>query len=235
MKYSCIIVDDEDRAHVVLENYINKLSFLSLEYNAYNAEAAYDYLRNHFVDIILLDINMPEIDGFGLINLLTYKPSIIITTAYTEYALQSFDYGVVDYLHKPIRFERFIQAIHRAIKWKTANDDDVKWKVIQLKIENAVHNVHTADILYVESMRNYVKIVCKNKTLVMLITTADMENMLLSSAFARVHKSYIVNLMESTLQHDGKIKIGNIILPVGKVYKKYIERLISLPLHPPIK
>lgn len=227
MKSSCIIVDDEPRAHVVLESYISRLPYLELKYKARNAIEAYEYLKTHSVDLILLDIQMPEVNGFSLLNMLQKPPVVIITTADINHAYKSYEYNAIDYLHKPIRFERFVQAIDKAIKWKDANATTAGPESIAVKIDGRMSRIALSDIRYIESMGNYVKIVSVQRSFMALMTTADIEKQLAGAAFVRIHKSFIVNRAHVKELANGAVVMDDLApLPIGKTYKKYAEETL---------
>src|ERR1044071_1331526 len=184
MKLRCIIVDDEPGAQYVLENYIGQLGYATLAGKFYNAIDAYHFMRNHEVDVLLVDINMPQIDGFGLLDMVAHRPAIIFTTAYSEHALKSFDYGAIDYLLKPIRFERFVKAMEKVQKWHGLEDvtgDDPE--TIEVKSDGRVRSIKVADIYYIESLRNYLKIYLADRSILVLMTMNELESKLPRSLF----------------------------------------------------
>ena len=224
---SCIVVDDEPRAHVVLENYIGRLEHVCLKSTFKNAISAFEYLRTNATDLLLLDINMPEIDGFMLLQMLERPPMTIFTTGHTEYALKSYEWNAIDYLHKPIRFERFVKAIEKAERWKQAETNRRKEPYIEVRIDGNNRQIKTDNIIYIESMGNYVKIFCKDKIFITMATLKDMEYKLSDSSFLRIHKSYIVNMdMHVAIEND-QLTVKDKILPIGKTYKNYIRSKLS--------
>lgn len=226
MKLSCIIVDDEPGSHIVLESYIEKFGTVALIGKFFNAIEAFQFIRQHKVDIILLDINMPEINGFGLLDMIEHKPVVIFTTAYSDYALKGFEYGAIDYLHKPIRFERFVKAMEKAQKWCSIKQDEIVAEDMDLKVDGYTRSVKTADISYIESFRNYIKIHIDNKAVLVLMTMNEIEAKLSGKVFIRIHKSYLVNMSKVTKVINGKVFVNNSLLPIGKTYKKYFEEFI---------
>jgi DNA-binding LytR/AlgR family response regulator len=222
---TCVIIDDEPRAHHVLQHYMSKRQDLVLAGNCYDALAAYDLLRKQQVDLLFLDINMPEINGFGLLDMLNPKPMVIITTAYTDYAMKGFEYNAVDYLHKPIRFERFITAIEKAGKWQQLDKPAARGP-IKLRIDGALTEVLADDICYTESLGNYIKIVCTTRSHLVLMTTHELEALLPEGRFVRIHKSYIINADRITTTTYDTVTIAGNPLPVGKTYKKYFAEFL---------
>jgi DNA-binding LytR/AlgR family response regulator len=227
MTLSCIIVDDEPGALQILENYIGKLSSLSLTGKFHNAIEAYYYLKQNKVDVLFLDINMPEIDGFGLLNMLTHKPVVIFTTAYSEYALKGFEYSAIDYLHKPIRFERFVTAVEKAQKWCVVQQTTEFAEYIELKVDGQHKRINTTDIVYIEGLRNYIKLHTTNEMMIVLITMNEIENKLPGNVFVRIHKSYIINVSKIKITSNDQVEVNDTLLQVGKTYKKYFNEFMK--------
>lgn len=222
----CLIVDDEPRSHVVLQQYISQILYLELSGQCYNAVQAYHFLKDHRVDIVFLDINMPEVDGFAFLEMLEHKPQVIFTTAYSEYALKGFEYNAIDYLHKPIRIERFIKAVEKALKWHCAMPIADLPVSIELKIDGRTERIPLDAIDYIQSMGNYVKIFCGARTIIAGITTKELEGILVPPSFIRVHKSYIVNTSKIKGVNGMQLSLNNVILPIGKTYKRYITQFV---------
>ncbi len=228
MKLNCIIVDDEPGSHIVLETYLEKFGSATLLGKFFNAIDAFRFIKHNKVDIVLLDINMPEVDGFGLLDMIEHKPAVIFTTAYSDYALKGFEYGAIDYLHKPIRFERFVKAMEKAQKWCGIGQEEKNIAdEIQLKVDGFTRSIKTSDIMYVESFRNYIKVNTDDKALLVLMTMNEIETKLSGKIFIRIHKSYLVNMSRVTKVVNGKVFINNYFLPIGKTYKKYFEQFIK--------
>ncbi|MEI7492584.1 MAG: LytTR family DNA-binding domain-containing protein [Bacteroidota bacterium] len=222
---SCIIVDDEPGAHRVLVNYIEKVDWLELQGSYYNARDALPALVRNPASLIFLDINMPEISGFSFLRMIENPPLVIIVSAYSDYALESYDFNVLDYLLKPIRFERFLNAIEKARAiYDTARVSRPKMTYIEIKHKGEEKKVNLTEILYIQSIGNYVKIVTRHINYLVHLTTSEVETLLSASDFIRIHKSYIVNQNFITLVNKENVEVtGSILLPVGKTYKKYIS------------
>jgi DNA-binding LytR/AlgR family response regulator len=217
--FRCLIVDDEPDAHYVLEAHIDKVQALQLAGNCYNAMEAANFMHRERIDILLLDINMPELTGFDLLRSLQYKPWVILTTAYNEYALESYEYDVVDYLLKPVRFPRFLKAVNKIIlQPAVAAKPDVP-DMLLLKTGNSHTEVAVKDIHFVQSMGNYVKVFLDNKFIIASATTAEMEKLLPDSHFIRIHKSYIVAVDKITEVGARQVNILQQSLPVGQTFK----------------
>ncbi len=217
---NCIIVDDEEGARLILEDYISKLNYLHLSGKFANALDAFHFLKTNNVDVILLDVNMPEVSGFGLLNMLSHRPMVIFTTAYSDYALKGFDYNAIDYLHKPIRFERFVTAIEKALKWSQVTEERFDVSNITLKSDGVALQVNVSGILYIESLGNYIKVHTTGKNHIVHLTMNEIERMLPVKQFVRVHKSYIINA-DMAEESNEQLIINNTAIPVGKTYKKY--------------
>lgn len=221
---NCMIIDDEPRAIEILKTYLNKVNDIQLIQTAANAIDACKHLRHQHIDLIFLDINMPEVNGFSLLDMLPEQPMVIITTAYTDHALKSYEYNAIDYLHKPIRFERFIGAVEKALKWQQTRAKQPAKSYIKLKTDGIVQSIPTSNILYIQSIGNYAKVVCNNTTLITLITLKELEQKLDTQLFLRIHKSYIVNRDRIIETNDEEITLTNTTLPIGKTYKKYVQQ-----------
>jgi DNA-binding LytR/AlgR family response regulator len=225
---TCIIVDDEPGAQRILEEYISNTQDLKLKGSFFNALDAFHFLRMQSVDFILLDINMPEISGFALIKMLESPPLIVITSAYSEYAIEGFDYNVLDYLLKPIRYERFSLAIERVKNSiEPAKSIPAKITFLDINYKGENKNINLDDIQYIESVGNYIKIVTSIKRYVIHNTTKEIEVKLKGTDFIRIHKSYIVNKKFIKEIKNNSIVVSGQILPVGKTFKKYFEMIIG--------
>jgi DNA-binding LytR/AlgR family response regulator len=225
----CVIVDDEVGAQMVLEQYLSRIPETVLAGKFFNAIEALHYLRQHPADVLLLDINLPEINGFGLLDLLTNRPAVVFITAYTDHALKGFDYDAVDYLHKPVRFERFVQALNKARKWaeQIRSVQLPEAKTITLRIDGYDCAVATTSIRYAESLRNYLKIHTEESSFLVLMPMQDLERQLGAPRFMRIHKSYLVNTERVTRVGLVELTIGKVTLPIGKTYRKYVKEALA--------
>ena len=224
----CIIVDDEPAAHYVLANYIKQNPQLELVFQAYNGIEAMDYLRGNKVDLMFLDINMPEISGMELLKIIPNHPKTILTTAYSEFALESYDYGVIDYLLKPIYFPRFLKAIERFFSTEIikSEPEEVIINSISVKIDGYLIDIELDQLLYAQSFGNYVKLHTIKRTYLASITTAELEKLLPVNNFMRVHKSYIVALDKIETADKDFVLIKKEKLPIGITYRReLIEQL----------
>jgi two-component system, LytTR family, response regulator len=219
-----IIVDDEPRAHKVLEHYIRNVAELELKGGFIDTIKAYEFLKQNPVDLILLDISMPAIDGFTLLRMLAAPPLVIFTTAHAEFALESYEYDAVDYLKKPISFSRFEKAIHKALlRMPESSSTPVVAGSIDLRIDGAPVTIPLASILFIQSFGNYVKVVTSGRTYVTQCTTREMESILPRAMFIRIHKSYIVNKSMINSITEEMMIIDTLPVPIGRTFRKYVK------------
>jgi len=228
MKTRVLIIDDEPRAHTVLQNYIARMPELELAGDCFNAIEAYQFLKKEDVGLIFLDITMPEIDGFGFLRMLEKPLPVIFTTAHSEFALESYEYNAVDYLKKPIPFERFLKAVNKATQWigNKVNIAPLK-RSIELKINGETQTIQLDKIFYIQSLGNYVKVFMDRKNCLTQVTTKELEDMLPRNSFLRIHKSFIVNRFKITKVSDEELSVGETVLPIGKTFKKYVKEIIG--------
>ena len=228
----CIAVDDEPHALKILQAYVDKIPFLTLENTFQSPLGAIPFLEKKGIDILFLDIQMPELTGLQFLNILKIKPSVILTTAYSEYALDSYEYAVEDYLLKPYSFERFLKAVqktqanrNKAITEHTTSTpvfETGKPKTIFVKgdAKNKYYQVDISKITYIEGLRNYLAIYQKaTKKIVTLQSMKSMEAELPADNFIRIHKSYIINMDHVEMIEGHAVKIGDKRLPIGGSYK----------------
>jgi DNA-binding LytR/AlgR family response regulator len=217
----CIIVDDEPAAHYVLANYIKQNPQLELVFQGYNGIEAMDYLRDNKVDLMFLDINMPEISGMELLKIIPNHPKTILTTAYSEFALESYDYGVIDYLLKPIYFPRFLKAIDRFFATESVKiKEEEIVNSVSVKVDGFLMDIELDQLLYAQSFGNYVKLHTIRRTYLASITTTELEKCLPEKNFMRIHKSYIVALDKIEDTEKDFVTIKKEKLPIGITYKR---------------
>lgn len=225
----CLVVDDEAPAHAILKNYIGQVVALEFVASAFNAVEAINWLHAEQIDLIFLDLNMPRMTGLEMLESLTHPPRVILTTAYAEFALKSYDHGVVDYLLKPIAFPRFLKAVNKIIgapavtPIEATTAADYCW----IKTDSGVHRIDFQDIAYLQSYGNYTRIVLRNGTRhLTLLATKELEAQLPAASFCRVHKSYIIQLACLTRLEKGRVFLGTMEVPVGAMYRKgLLERI----------
>jgi two-component system, LytTR family, response regulator len=217
---NCLIVDDEVMAHQVLKSHLAKLERAKLVGNCYTGTEAYNFLLHNPVDVVFLDINMPELNGLDLIRSLPNPPAVVLTTAYSEFALESYDLNVVDYLLKPIGFPRFLLAFNKVLA-RLSNPAPVPDVPTHrtVKADGMPHHIALADLLYVEGLGNYVKLHLPGRMLVVLETMQHWEDTLPTQQFCRIHKSFLVNLarIDRVEAEVLWLKTGQ-SLPLGRKY-----------------
>ncbi len=231
----CLVVDDEELARTLLENYIGRLPHLELVASCANPLAAMAVLQQQPVDVLFLDIQMPELTGIEFLRTLPHKPVVVFTTAYTEYALDGYALDVTDYLLKPFSFERFLQAVNKAIALVQAkhnvgtsrgSDQPPAKDHILVKAEHKVHRLRFDDILYIESMREYVAFHTPAGRLLSLNSLKSLEAELPPERFIRIHKSYMVAIAKIDTLEGNMVQVGKDKLPVGANYREALVKRV---------
>lgn len=228
-KYNVIIVDDEYLAQKLLQDYVSKVDSLQLVATCSNAFEAMDALKNNKVDIMLLDIQMPDLTGLELVKSLEKKPAVIFTTAYSEYAVDAFNLGVSDYLLKPFDFPRFIQAINKAIGHVPPKPENAPTPVadtisksndfITVKADYKLYKINYDDLLFIEGQHEYVTFHTKERRITALFALKDLEEILPKDRFVRVHKSYIVSFKQIQELDKSDVTVMGNKIPVGASYR----------------
>lgn len=228
MKINCIIIEDEPLALERMKEFVLKLSFLNLLTVFDNAVDALVFLKTNKVDLIFLDINLGDFSGIRFLETSAVKSWVIFTTAYQEYALKAFDLKVSDYLLKPFTFERFVQAVDRAVEHLPKKQNAVATgNFIFVKTENRLEKVFLREIIYIEGMRDYRRIHTSAKKIMTLQTFAELERQIPPKLICRVHKSYMVALAQIDSIEKNGIKIKDKIIPISETYKKNFFALIN--------
>jgi two-component system, LytTR family, response regulator len=236
--FACLIVDDEPLARQLLEQYVSKVPYLQLLPSCSGSLAAMEVLRESLVDVLFLDVQMPELTGITLLKVLQKKPLVVLTTAYSEYALEGYELDVADYLLKPITFERFLKAAEKISQRLTASESpapvllhekpaEVSQPFIFVKDGTKLVKIRLADILYVEGLKDYVSIITRQQKIVSLQRLKTLENQLPAGQFIRIHHSYIVALEALEVIHKDKVQVGNVFLPVSDTYRKSFRDFID--------
>ena len=235
IQIKCIIVDDEPMARDVVRRYIQKLPTLKLLEEFGNAIEATIFLQEHPVDMIFLDIRMPQLSGTEFVRSLRNVPKIIFTTAHKEYAHEGFELDVIDYLLKPIRFDRFLRAVNKAFPQKQQEiethglipNEETRpaTSFIYLRVDRKMIKVLLDDIVYIESDKDYVKVFTEKGFIITRQTIASVEAMLSESQFIRIHRSYIISLNKLRSFTAETVEIGNMELPIGKLYRNNFLKL----------
>ena len=236
MKLNCVIVEDEPLARNLLVDYVRKVPSLNLIDACSSPIAALDVLRNNTIDLLFLDVQMPELTGISLLKVLQKRPLVILTTAYSDYALEGYELDVVDYLLKPITFERFLRAVDKAAQRLEPRTSAPTFAKVQQVAEQPFVFVKDGtklvkiifdDILYVEGLKDYVTIHLKNQKITSLQRLKTLEDELPTEKFIRIHNSFIVALHAIDSVHKNNVQVGNAMLPIGETYKKSFREFIE--------
>jgi DNA-binding LytR/AlgR family response regulator len=238
-KYNCLVVDDEPIARKIVVNYIEQMPLLIMAAERINALEAIDYLRahNNNIDIIFLDINMPNLSGLQLLKIVQPKQPVVFTTAYAEYAVESYELNAVDYLLKPFSFERFTKAVYKAVdvinNASKSNHEIASQKRVDLFIKSEGKNypVFLDDILYCEARKNYTMVILKTEQKLMpLIPLSRFETLLLEAGgdFIQVHRSYLISKKHITAITPNNVTINEFQIPIGVQFKERLFRSIGM-------
>lgn len=228
-----IIVDDEPLAHEVIEEFCNMIPHIQLIGNCYSAMEALTFLNENKVDFMFLDINMPKLNGLDFLRTLSNAPKVIITSAYSEFALEGYELNVVDYLLKPIPFNRLIKAVNKISDNKESNrihlqkDTKNTIKRIFVKGDKKHHQIQLDNLLFIEAYGNYTKLFLKDEMIVSHEKISFYENTLAKDIFLRVHKSFLVRIDKIKLIEGNRILIEKYKIPIGQTYKSSVSKLLS--------
>jgi DNA-binding LytR/AlgR family response regulator len=233
MRIKCLAIDDEPLALSKMANYIDRTPFLELTGACRSGYEAIDFLSKNKVDLMFVDINMPDINGLDFVKTLHGKPKIIFTTAFSEYALEGFKLDALDYLLKPIGYNDFLKSANKARSFFESVISETKKELISddhifIKSDSKISKVSLGDIIYIEGMREYVRIhLTSGRSLMPYISLHLLEEQLPSERFMRVHRSYIVNLRKiTTIEHNRIIFDGKAIIPVSDQYKEFFHKYL---------
>ncbi len=224
----CMVVDDEYLSVKLIADYIRKTPGLELVLETTRVQEALDLLQAGKVDLIFLDIQMPEMTGFQFMKMAGEQCKVIFTTAYPQYALDSYDYNAVDYLLKPITFERFLASVKKARDWVNREPRPSKKDHIFIKTDYRIQKVDLDTIYYLEALRDYIGIHLQSSKILTLDSMKNMEELLPPDQFIRIHKSYIINKNKIDFLSRGKVIVNNIYLPIGDTYKERFQQLIVI-------
>ncbi|MBP1225166.1 LytR/AlgR family response regulator transcription factor [Flavobacterium sp. 1355] len=231
MKIKCVLIDDEPLAIKVLQNYFTNFTDFEVVATFNNSLEALDFINSTPVDAVFLDINMPMMTGFELISLIENKTKVIITTAFREFAAESYDLDVLDYLVKPIPLPRFIKCINKIttefnlknnIKVETSKGDSH----IFIKVDKKMMKINIEEILFVEGMKEYIKVVTPDKTYITHKSLTSLSEELPSDRFLRIHKSYVIALNKVKSIEGNRIQIQSYTIPIGRNYSKEVKNKI---------
>lgn len=217
----CIIVDDEPLAHEILSDYVSKIKELELVNTYINPIEAFSSIEKDKIELIFLDVQMPELTGIQFLKLLGKKCKVILTTAYPEYALDGYEHNVVDYLLKPISFERFQKASDKLFATSAISTEETGADLdhIFIKTEHKIIRIDLSSILYIEGLKDYISIYTANERILTLMNMKKVEELLPSKRFIRVHKSYIVSLEKIKSIEKNRIYVNEQGIPIGDTYK----------------
>jgi DNA-binding LytR/AlgR family response regulator len=228
MKPKAIIVDDEPLARSFLERYCEKNGNLEVAGSFPSAITALEFLKLNEIDILFLDVEMPDITGFQMLDQLQYMPKIILTTSKTDYAFDAFQYNVADYLKKPFTFNRFQEAVSKVIDKDVVTKTEAKQDDIYIKSEGKFTRLNYHDILYIESVGDYVKYITNSKHYLTHSTLKAVEEKMNRDHFMKVHRSYIVNLHKIKDIQDYSLVIEGKVIPISKVHKPDVMQRIKV-------
>lgn len=226
-KIKCIIIEDEPLAVKVLSDYVAQVPFLQLEGSFRDAILATEWLRANDVHLMFLDIHLPKLKGMAFLKTLANRPAVIVTTAYHQYAIEGFDLNVTDYLLKPIEFERFLIAVNKikaTDQYPNAAPAEAR-QYLFLTAQKKRVKILFSEILYVESQREYIKVVTAKKEFISRMSTHEIEGLLPRRIFRRVHRSFIISLDKLESYSAESVEVNGISIPVGRGYKEVIDNL----------
>ncbi len=228
-KLKCIIIEDEPLAVKVLSDYIAQIPFLELKGAFKDAILATDFLRYNTIDLLFLEIHLPKLKGMAFLKTLSNPPTVIITTAYHQYAVEGFDLNVTDYLLKPFEFERFLIAVNK-IKIvekdlpKPNESSDIK-EYLFLNVQKKKVKILFSEIVYIESQREYIKIVTTKNEYISKMSTHEIEALLPANLFRRIHRSFIVSISKIESYTAEIVEVNGVTIPIGRGYREIIENL----------
>jgi DNA-binding LytR/AlgR family response regulator len=229
-KLSCIIVDDEPVARKILQEFVERVPFLDLHGKFENAMKAEAYLQNNEADIIFLDIEMPKVSGLEFLQKMIIKPLVILTTAFPQYALEGYELDIIDYLLKPFAFNRFLKAVQKAKDYsdlKNSTPANSFSSYLFVRSEKRIEKIEIKDILYVESLGNYVTIHVDNKKIIAYLTLKSLESQLPTNEFIKIHQSFLVACAKINAIEGNEIKLGNKSLPISRNHKDCLMKMVE--------
>jgi DNA-binding LytR/AlgR family response regulator len=234
-KIRCLIIDDELPAREILKKHIAGVDALELSDVCSNAVDAISFLKDHTVDLLFLDIQMPHLLGTSFLRTLKNAPKVIFTTAYRKYAVEGFELDAVDYLLKPISFERFLKAVNKVLQLNlqnnfasTENHAGTSPPFLYFRSNRKMVKVMLDEILYIEGLNDYIKIVTINKTIISKHLLSSLEEMLPANSFVRIHKSFIIAINKIESFNADSVEIGKKEIPIGRLFKFGLNKILSL-------
>jgi DNA-binding LytR/AlgR family response regulator len=240
IKTRCLIIDDEPLAVKLIRTHLGKLDSFEVAGECRNALKAIEFLKKEKIDLMFLDINMPEITGLDFLKTIPNPPYVIITTAFREYAIEGYDLDVVDFLLKPISFERFLKAINRycirtrtsILKNESGSNETQDKKYIYIQDGKNIFKLPYVDVFYFEGYGEYVKVITSDKTYMVRDSLTEFENKFSPEHFIRIHKSYIVNIQKITRFSTNHVLIKDVELPIGRFYHDNTMNILKAGIKP---
>ncbi|HKJ79144.1 MAG TPA: LytTR family DNA-binding domain-containing protein [Prolixibacteraceae bacterium] len=234
MKTKCLIVDDEPLARDLMRHHLQKLENLEIVAECHNAVKALEKLQEHKIDLMFMDIQMPQISGIDFLKTLTNPPKVIVTSAYPEYAINGFELDILDFLLKPVTFERFLKAINKFYQLRQPEAPNLPIpatpeEFVYVKENRKMLKIYLNEILYIEGLSEYVKIYTENRKMVTKASLTNLEGTLPAQEFLRIHKSYIVSLSKIEAFTSSAIDICGKELPIGRSYKSNVLEILNDP------
>src|SRR5258708_6490178 len=233
IKTKCMVIDDEPLGIELIQNHLSHIETMQVVASCNSAMKAYEVLKHQKIDLLFLDIQMPLITGLDFLKSLKNPPKVIITTAFRNYAIEGYELDVVDYLLKPITFNRFLKAIEKYYQYVAGNPHGVikgskESDFIYLKSNKKNYKIHTTDILYIESIKDYIQVHSKDDNkLTVKQTMSEVETMLAGKSFLRIHRSYLINVEKITAFTATDIQINKTELPIGSSYKQFVSSALN--------
>ena len=227
-KIRCIIIEDEPLATKVLTDYVSQVPFLEFQGAFKDAILATEFLRSNTVDLIFLDIHLPKLKGMAFLKTLTNPPSVIVTTAYHQYAIEGFNMNVTDYLLKPFEFERFLVAVNKVKAAQSEQKPEEAQEAkdfIFLNVQKKKVKISFSEIVYIESQREYIRIVTTKKEYISKMSTHEIEDLLPPAQFKRIHRSFIISMSKIESYTAESVEVNGVSIPIGRGYKDAIENL----------
>jgi DNA-binding LytR/AlgR family response regulator len=242
MKIRCAIIDDEFLARQYLKDYVSKIPFLELKGDFNSPLKVIDLLKSKAIDLLFLDIHMPDISGLDFLKSLENQPFIILTTAYKEFALEGYELNVADYLLKPFSFERFLKAVNKVadlVEMKRQIDDtagsdtnlpktQIHEEYLIIRADRKYYKISYDDLIYIQGQKAYVTFYTKQQPITALVALKELEEKLPADRFVRIHKSYIVSVNKIQTLEGNSIEIARKFLPIGKSYRKSVDAIFGL-------
>lgn len=226
MSISCIIIDDEPLAVQLLADYASKIPQLKLLFAGTDVYEALKIMKADSIDLVFVDIQMPQLTGIELMELTDKNHNFVITSAYRDYALESYRFHVLDYILKPVTFLRFQQSVEKFITWRNAFHQKEATDFLLVKADRKIHKIATASIWYIEGLKDYIRIHTEDEKIIVLENMKDIIEKLPQNDFIRVHRSYIVATRRIKVLEGNRIQLQNMVyIPIGETYRKEVNRL----------